>query len=155
MSLRKLNIISLHEPLMVHCRPKRHPGNFNVELAFLGTSALSFENEEQIASFFLPESCFYVWIDYFVHTLNVLSGTFFYSHCILNTRCGRRGGLMVSALVSGASGLGSSPGQERFTHTLTAVKRKRMRNALVPRRRPRKFPRQNLTETIAEPVLRE
>ena len=36
---------------------------------------------------------------------------------------------------------------------LTAVKRKSMRNALVPGRRPRKFPRQNLTETIAEPVL--
>lgn len=60
MSLRKLNINSLHEPLMVHCRPKRHPGNFNLELAFLGTSALSFENEEQIARFFLSESCFYV-----------------------------------------------------------------------------------------------
>ena len=38
---------------------------------------------------------------------------------------------------------------------LTAVKRKSMRNALGPGRRPRKFPRQNLTETIAEPVLRE
>ena len=38
---------------------------------------------------------------------------------------------------------------------LTAVKRKSMRNALGPARRPRKFPRQNLTETIAEPVLRE
>ena len=38
---------------------------------------------------------------------------------------------------------------------LTAVKRRSMRNALVPGRRPRKFPRRNLTETIAEPVLRE
>ena len=35
---------------------------------------------------------------------------------------------------------------------LTAVKRKSMRNALVPGRRPRKFPAQNLSETIAEPV---
>ena len=77
---------------------------------FFGTSALSFENEEQIARFFPSESCCYVWIDYFVHTLNVLSGTFFYSHCILNTRCGRRSCLMVSALFSGASGLGSIPG---------------------------------------------
>ena len=42
-----------------------------------------------------------------------------------------------------------------YTPALTAVKRKRMRNALVPGRRPRKFPRQNLTETIAEPVLRD
>ena len=38
---------------------------------------------------------------------------------------------------------------------LTAVKRRSMRNALVPGRRPRTFPRQNLTEAIAEPVLRK
>ena len=42
-----------------------------------------------------------------------------------------------------------------FPRMLTAVKRRSMRNALVPGRRPRNFPRQNLTETIAEPVLRE
>ena len=41
-------------------------------------------------------------------------------------------------------------------HVLTAVKRRSMRNALVPGRRPRKFPAPKFPiETIAEPVLRE
>ena len=40
-------------------------------------------------------------------------------------------------------------------YDLTTVKRRSMRNALVPGRRPRKFPAPKFIETTAEPVLRE
>ena len=43
------------------------------------------------------------------HLVYRLNGRFLY--CFFNNFCGRRGGLMVSALDSGSGGPGSSPGR--------------------------------------------